>query len=64
MGVMEVWDSFNHGRNIEQNWHAEDMKFVNIPKAILMLLLVIIFWKIFVKLWIACDFAGSEVLSY
>lgn len=44
MGVMEVWDSFNNGRDIEQNWHAEDMKYVNIAKAILMLLLVIIFW--------------------
>lgn len=61
---MEQGDSFNCVKDIEQNWHTGDMKCVNIPKAMLILLLLIVFWCIFVKLWIACDFAGSEILSY
>lgn len=62
MSITEQWDDFNCDRDTEQNWRAEDMKCVNIPKAILMLLLLIVFWYIFVKLWIASDFYGSEVL--
>ena len=63
MGIMGQWDSFNRGRGIEQIWHEEDTKRVSIPKAIQTLLLLTVFWYIFADLWIACDSAGSEVLS-